>query len=195
MTTPTEDRDAVYKRFFGNNCTASHELLPLDPHIDVYTYKPRFLKRRFYTLVTSGMSDKPMAVPEGFSYRRVELILYVREPTDTCIRLLRYLAHIPHDQQTWFSAGGTMTNGVPPRPIFPNSALDCFLFLFPVVKPDCTLQEHLRIDGDDVRFMWVVPVSSEECEFVRSQGVAKLMAIFGKRNHPVVLDEMRDSYI
>ena len=41
-----------------------HELVSDQVHIDVYWVKPT-PKRPFHTLVTSGMSDKPMNTPDG----------------------------------------------------------------------------------------------------------------------------------
>jgi len=41
-----------------------HEIISTAVHIDIHWVKPNS-NFPFYTLVTSGMSDKPMTVPEG----------------------------------------------------------------------------------------------------------------------------------
>jgi hypothetical protein len=35
----TEAREEVYAKFFGKAATVSHEIIPLIPHIDVYTHE------------------------------------------------------------------------------------------------------------------------------------------------------------
>jgi hypothetical protein len=70
-------REAVYERIFGKPLSVSHELLPLVPHIDVYTIKRPQGNREVYSLVTGGMSDLEMTLPRGADKdvpRRVELI-------------------------------------------------------------------------------------------------------------------------
>jgi len=58
-----EARESVYERFFGKAARVFHEVIPLIPHIDVYTHDPGHDGRNFYTLVTGGMSDLEMTVP------------------------------------------------------------------------------------------------------------------------------------
>src|SRR3990172_5603140 len=187
-------REAIYEQLFGKITVVSHELLLKDPHIDVYTFAPGFADRPCYTLVTGGMSDFAMKDASGVDLRS-ELILYVDEPKPLYVNLLRYLAHIPHDQKTWFWHGSTMTNGDPPESLFEASALDTILFLYTVVSPDSKLWEHLVIEGRPAGFLWVVPITGPEREFVREHGVDELMEIFEEREHPVVLDERRKSYV
>jgi hypothetical protein len=52
-----------------------HELVSDLVHLDVHLIKPA-AGRDFHTLVTSGMSDRPMSVPEGAEeYRYSELLI------------------------------------------------------------------------------------------------------------------------
>src|SRR5579871_1705496 len=55
-----QQREAVYERLFGKPLGVSHELLPLVPHVDVYTFKRSQGDREVYSLVTGGMSDLEM---------------------------------------------------------------------------------------------------------------------------------------
>ena len=41
-----------------------HELIPLDVHVDIELIPPR-PERNFFTLVTAGMSEHAMSVPDG----------------------------------------------------------------------------------------------------------------------------------
>src|SRR5262245_24163080 len=49
--------------FVGPADSVFHELISDLVHVDVHLVQPR-KKRNYYTLVTSGMSDRPMAAPE-----------------------------------------------------------------------------------------------------------------------------------
>jgi hypothetical protein len=152
--------------------------------------------RDFYTLVTGGMSDAPMRVPKGTPFRRGELLLYVAEPTEQHVNLLRWLAGLPHIQKTtWYGFGTTMTNGRPPRPIFDDSVLDCFLFLEPVVGRDNTLHEKLEVDDDPVALLWVVPITNAECQYILDRDLSDFLNLLDKKEHPFVLDEGRRSYV
>src|SRR4051812_18812394 len=90
-------REEVYKRLFGEAESVSHEVLPLIPHIDIYTYYRRANDgSRTCILVTGGMSDVEMNLPAGAKApRRVELIFYCTEPKQEYINTMRWLAHFP----------------------------------------------------------------------------------------------------
>ena len=45
-----EQREAAYERLFGKPLSVSHELLPLVPHIDVYTFKRSQSDREVFSL-------------------------------------------------------------------------------------------------------------------------------------------------
>jgi hypothetical protein len=188
-------REKVFESFFGTPCTVNHELAPLVPHLDVYIFEPNREDRDFFTLATGGMSDLAMKVPSGVPFRRAELILYVEEPKDEYVNMLRWLAHLIHDQQTWMSPGSTMTNGQPPVPIFESSVLDCYFFLAPPLEPDNSLPEKFVLKEDPVTFLWVVPITHVECEFIRQRGLDDFLGVLDKRAHPFVLDPQRKSYI
>src|SRR6266849_7875689 len=55
----------------GEPSTVFHELASEHVHIDVHVVPPR-PDRDFYTLVTSGMSDKPMKVPKQVKGKGLE---------------------------------------------------------------------------------------------------------------------------
>jgi hypothetical protein len=68
-------REAAYEKLFGEPLGVSHELLPLVPHVDVYTFKRTSKKdgvdQVLYSLATGGMSDPsddpPSARSQGCS--------------------------------------------------------------------------------------------------------------------------------
>ena len=135
-------REAVYERLFGKPLSVSHELLPLVPHIDLYTFKRSQGNKEVYSLVTGGMSDLEMMLPRGADKdvpRRAELIFYCSEPRDEYIATLRWVAHFPHDSKSGLGHGHTMPNGNPPAPFWGSTDLDMLFFMPPIVKKDQTL--------------------------------------------------------
>ena len=65
-----------------------HELVSDKLHIDLHVVEPSE-KRNSYTLITSGMSDEPMAAPAGKdNYRFTELMLKYAEVSMTWVRIL-----------------------------------------------------------------------------------------------------------
>lgn len=190
-----EAREKVYVELFGSRHTVSHELLPLVPHIDVYIFEPGQRDRDFYTFVTGGMSDQPMSVPAGQLPRRAELILYARDPNREYVGLLRWLARIPHDQGSYYKSGTTMNNGQPAQPLFAKSKLDHLLFMQSIISPDNTLPELLSLDGDATELLWVLPITAQECGFIHKSGIGDFLDVLQEKQHPVVLDPARKSYV
>ena len=194
-------REAAYERLYGKPESVSHELLPQIPHIDVYTIK-RILKKaagneEFHVLMTGGMSDLRMRVPRaaGDAAHRVELIFYCGEPRDEYIETLRWIAHFPHDSKSWLGYGHTMPNGNPPAPFWGSDTLDTLVFLPPIIMKDQNLHEELSLSGDPVSFLWVVPLTTAECNFKLQNGFDALLDLFGKNKHPYVFDPKRASYV
>ena len=191
-------RQAVYEKLFGAALSVSHEVLPIVPHIDVYTFKRSQGDREVYSLVTGGMSDLEMALPrraEKDVPRRVELIFYCSEPRDEYISTLRFLAHFPHGSKSWLGHGHTMPNGNPPEPIWGTTELNTFFFLPPIVKKDQTLPTELKLEGEPVHFLWVVPLTTAECNFKLTRGFDAMLNLFQQNRHPYVFDPHRKSYV
>ncbi len=190
-------RNGVYGRLFGEVRDASPEPLPLVPRVDVHTYfRTGANGAKVCTLATSGMSDLAMNAPSGADVpRRVELIFYCQEPSADYIETLRWLAHFPHDQKTWIGSGHTIPNGNPPAPLWGSSVLDTILFLPTIVKLDRTLPDELILDGEPVHFLWVVPLTTPECNLKLAKGTDAILGLFGRNRHPHVFDPGRASYV
>jgi hypothetical protein len=193
-----QTREGVYERMFGKPLSVSHELLPLIPHIDLYTFKRSQGDKEVYSLVTGGMSDLEMMLPRGAAKdvpRRVELIFYCSEPRDEYIATLRWVAHFPHDSKSWLGHGHTMPNGNPPEPFWGSTELDTLFFLPPLVLKDQTLPSELTLGGEPVHFLWVVPLTTAECNFKLKRGFEAMLNLFETNRHPHVFDPHRKSYV
>ncbi|MFN3149638.1 suppressor of fused domain protein [Bremerella sp.] len=192
----TEQREKVYVEMFGENDTVLHELVPFVPHVDVYRFPPND-KRDFFTYVTGGMSDLPMNSPEelGPGYRRAEIVFYAKESRDEYPELLRTMAHFPHDNNSWLHYWHTFPNGQPPEPLFESPTLDTMFFMPSILSPDSTLEERLVLDSDPVSLLWLVPITTAECELKLEQGTEALLDLFQEQQHPFLFDVDRRSYV
>lgn len=193
-------RQKIYPSYFGPKFKVVRDASGEKPAIDVVIFEPgtskRGTERDYYCLVTSGMSDKPMRIPDGATFARAELLLYVEKPTDIHINVLQWLARLPHQQKTtWYGPGTTMTNGNPPQPIFDDSELDCYLFLSSIVGEDDVVHRELILDGDPTTLLWVVPIANRECQYIIKSGLDDFLEILDKANFSFVLNEKRRSCI
>lgn len=192
-----QTRDAAYEQLFGKALHVSHELLPLVPHIDVYVFQRKRGDQIVYALVTGGMSDLEMNLPRHAADvpRRVELIFYCAEPREEYISTLRWVAHFPHDNKSWLGHGHTMPNGNPPAPFWGSKILNTLFFLPPIVAKDQALPELLQLDGQPVHLLWVVPLTTPECNYKLARGFDAMLDLFQQHRHPHVFDPNRPSYV
>lgn len=192
-----EAREATYEKLFGKAQEVFHEIVPFIPHIDIYVYPPGHKGRSFFTLVTGGMSDIEMTLPANAigAASRIELIFYCEEPKKEYMEVIRRLAHFPHDNRTWLGNWHTMPNGQPSAQIWGSDVLDSFMFMPTIVRPDSTLEKELVLNGSSVHFLWLVPISTPECDFKLKKGANALLDLFDKYNHPPVFNPKRESYV
>lgn len=175
---------------FLGEATVWHEIISGAWPVDLYRFAPT-PERPFYTLVTSGLSTRPMSVPEGVEeWARAELVLCL--PADWPLtlgeggdlgdlgdenhawpsQLLRTLARLPHEHGTWLGWGHTVPNGHPPL------ALAGTGFTGSLIGPVVTLpDEFLKVEleeGGPLWFYGVFPLYPEEIEFKLNQGAQAL---------------------
>ena len=185
-------RRVVYQRMFGEPADVLADVE--SPPIDVHIYSPGHGQREFYTLITSGMSDRPMAVPDDLQKaRRAELALYVDQPGPSTVELLRTLAHAPFDHGLWLGHGHTLPNGDPPAALFPGSELSVVLVVQTVVSPERHTDEQVEIEGDPLNILCLLPITEAECQLKLSLGLDALLDKFNEEQLSFVLDPGRPS--
>lgn len=195
MTEPArnanESRLAAYGRLLGHATGRAEG----PAGVDVLQVPPGFHGRDFWTLLTSGLSDRRMAIPSdlGPEHARAELVLYVREPSPEHVRLLQTCAALAAEPETWLGHGHTIPNGQPPAPLFPGSQLKVLLLLRTILEPDAFLSDHLTIEGDPVSLLWLVPITAAELDLKLLQGLPALFQRFDEGGLSHVLDEGRES--
>jgi hypothetical protein len=173
---------AHIEQHIGSVAGVFHELLSDLVHVDIYNVAPT-AERPYHTLVTSGMSDLPMTTPEGTELPRYsELILslppdwplteeaFAEERNYWPIRLLKTLARLPHEYQTWLGFGHTVPhNGDPAEPYADNTELCCALLFQPLLFT----KEVISLKIDDDKTIWfysVVPLYQEEMDLKLKKG-------------------------
>ena len=171
-----------------------HELIFDLVHLDVHWIKPT-AKRPYHTLVTSGMSDRPMATPRGAeNYRYCELLLalpaawpiseqdFEDESNYWPVRWLKQLARFPHECDTWLFHGHTVPNGDPPEPFAGNTCFCGWILLPPRLAPGDF--EQLQLDASKtIHFLAIYPLYREEMNLKLEKGVDTL--IEGLEKHDV----------
>jgi hypothetical protein len=185
----------------GEVASVFHEIISDLVHIDVFYVEPTDAKP-YHTLITSGMSDLPMTVPDGAEeFQHAELLLglppswpltreaFQDERNYWPVRWLKMLARLPHEYDTWLGYGHTIPNGDPPKPFAPSTKLCCQLLLLPVLTPAefLTLETAERI----IHFYAVVPLYLEEMNFKLRHGTEALEELLRKQEVTELLDVRR----
>jgi predicted Zn finger-like uncharacterized protein len=186
----------------GKVASVFHELVSDLVHIDVHLVAPTD-DAPYYTLITSGMSDKPMNAPDELpDCRHAELMLslppdwpltqgdFADEQNYWPIRLLKVLARFPHEFDTWLWYGHSVPNGDPPEPFAAGTKLCCALVLAPALVPDAFLELPISADKT-IHFFSVVPLYKEEVAFKLKHGADALVERFNEHDVTEVLDVKR----
>lgn len=167
-----------------------HELVSEQVHIDIHWVKPT-AERPFHTLVTSGMSDKPMNTPkevEGCEYAELSICLpenwkvgeehFKDEKNYWPVRWLKVLARFPHEYNTWLCYGHTVPNGDPAEPFAENTQLNTMVLLPTIVFGE---EFHsLKLKNKSIDFYTLIPLYSEEVDLKMKKRVEALFEGFDK---------------
>ncbi|MEZ6139812.1 MAG: suppressor of fused domain protein [Zavarzinella sp.] len=163
--------------------------------IDLFLIEPDE-SRDYFTLVTCGMSSRPMDVPItdpddlvlAPRRRYAELVLALpptwpiysdllrEEDYFWPIRWLKRIARLPHLYSDWVATGVTIPNGNPPQPVAPSTELCSFLLHEPMLFPEefRTLQREEQI----INFYSLVPLYEDELNFKIANKTDKLTQLF-----------------
>jgi len=200
-----EGLTAHLERFFGADYGGVfHELVSDLVHVDVHAVEATD-ERPWTMLVTSGMAERPMTVPEGLEDERfAELVLalppdwplskdaFDDEANYWPIRLLKTLARLPHEFETFLYYGHTVPNGDPPEPYAPSTDFRCAL----VLPPQLTSEEFDTLTLDDgrvVHFYGVYPLYADEMKLKLDKGVEAIVALFEEHGVTELVDVRRPS--
>ncbi len=193
--------EAHIEKHLGPSPTVFHELISDKVHIDLHVVPPTEA-RPFYSVVTSGMSDKPMNVPEGCEeLRYAELMIclppdwpmedkdWKDENNYWPIRLLKFLARMPHEYDTFLSLWHTVPNGDPPEKLGDTDFLCAYIGGAETTPEDFW---QLKIDEQKtIIFLGVYPLYKEEMDLKMKKGAEALEELFEKNKITELLDVKR----
>ena len=179
-----EALEAHLRAYLGPCATVYHEIVSTTVHLDLYIYAPTEA-RPYFTIVTSGISARPLHVPEGAEeFGRLELMLYL--PADWNFdfkaggeaawwpfRLLKFLGRFVHEYRTFLAPGHTVAESDPPEPYMNNTLLSMALLLSPVLEEEGF--DQLAIEGTPCRFLWVWPITNDEGRLKIKVGLQALL--------------------
>lgn len=195
--------EAHIEKHIGPIQTVFHELMSDLVHVDVHQVPPTD-DRPFWTLVTSGMSDRPMTVPEGaegLTFAELMICLPSEWPLSQeafedennywPVRLLKVLARLPHEYETWLGPGHTIPNGGEEDvPYADNTGFTCALIMPPIVAVPSEFGE-LQLPDRTIKFYAVWPMYPAEVNFKLNRGMERLLDRFEKHAVTEVVDVTR----
>jgi len=190
------------EQHIGPIATVWHEILSDLVHIDVHQVAPT-ADRPFWTLVTTGMSDLPMAAPAGqkeWAFAELMICLpkewkmgeidFKDERFYWPVRWLKFLARFPHKYRTWLSLGHTIPNGDPPKPFHESVSFDCMMLMRPKTVSTEFWTLPIR-ESKKIHFFSIVPLYPGELELKLQKGSEELERLFEKCKVSELVDPKR----
>ncbi len=200
-----QEVEAHVERHIGKVELVFHELLSDLIHLDVL-YVPATADRPYHTLVTSGVSDEPMKVPEGMEkFNRAELLIalppdwplsdkaFQNEANYWPVRWLKQIGRLPHQYSTWIGWGHTIPNGDPAEPIA-NTNFVGVMVAPPYWLPSEFFQLHTAGD-ETISFYNLVPLYQEEMELKLQKGADELEERFEAEHVGFILNTGRTNVV
>jgi hypothetical protein len=206
------------EKHLGPTPLVFHELISPHAHIDLHVVPPTHLPpsedhplgTNHFTIVTSGMSCKPMNVPEEADQtpRFAELMIALPENwpgmfpdgkfDDAAmkdernwwpIKWLKMMARLPHEYDTFLGIGHTIPNGEGAEPFAANTKLGCMMVMPPLLCPKAS---ELLIDDDvTISFYSLFPIYREEMHLKLKKGLDPLFKKFEEAEVTELIDPNR----
>lgn len=174
------------QKYFGPIHMVYHEVVSHLVHVDVYHILPS-KERPYHTLITQGMSDKPMVTPPDVEESKyAELLCFLPSDWDVSeegfkdetiywpIENLKFLARFPHELDTWIGFGHTVQNDNPIQPFASNTKLCASFILPPLITGEEGWTAHIR-EEKNVSFYNVIPLYESEMNYKMKRGTDKLL--------------------
>ncbi len=194
------------EKYIGKIDMVFHELISDQVHIDLHWIKPT-AERPFHTLVTSGMSDKPMSAPQEMNdFRYAELCIclpaewkisnedFEDENNYWPLRWLKMLSRFPHEYNTWLGYGHTIPNGNPAEPFTNQTRLNTMLLLPPMLFDEGF--HELKITAEKTIYFYALyPLYQEEVDLKMKKGVEGLYEGFEQIGLTDILDINRPNSV
>jgi len=179
-----------------------HEFVSDLVHLDVHVIVPT-PERNYFTLVTSGMSDRPMTPPEEYAEDKYAELMMCLPPdwplseggsddleVQWPVELLKFLARMPHEYETWFAESHTVPNTEAFEPYAPNTKFCAVTFAAPKTVPAEFAQLKVAEDKT-IRFLAVIPLYLAEIKLALKKGSEPLFELLEANQVTEILDLKR----
>jgi predicted Zn finger-like uncharacterized protein len=206
--TPHLDRITAHlEEHLGPCAGVFHEIISDEVHLDLLVFPPtgepeseqRPAGGNHYTVVTAGMSARPMSVPAGEDAPSPYAELMVALPSDWPglsptggfdtdvmsdvrywwpLQWLKSIARMPHEYNTFVTIGHTIPNDESADPYAPDTKLGCMLVMPTILAP--ALNEPLVADDALIHFYALCPLYPQEMNLKLKRGLPALFELFGK---------------
>ncbi|MDQ0361504.1 suppressor of fused domain protein [Breznakia pachnodae] len=193
-----EQLDTFISEHFGSADNVFHEIVSPDIHLDIGIIAPTS-ERNYYTLVTMGMGAHKMNIPpqlEGFfGYAELMIVLppdwKIEDNSEEWywpIRLLKGLARLPINCDTWLGFGHTIDNQ---GPFADTTNLSSSM----LVSPFSVEEKGTFVDMDSkrVHFYQIIPLYNEEVNYKLEQDAESLLELM-KDEYPFIINPNRKNY-
>lgn len=192
--------DAHIGQYFGPVTSVVHEFASHLVGVHIYVVGPTE-ERPFQTLITSGMSERPMTVPQGhgispFAELMISLPADWQLDGDQAwpIRMLKQVARLPHEYGTWIGEWHSVPNGDPAEPYAPGTP-----FAGVVVAPMVRVPAQARVievaDGSTINLLALVPLHPAELRLKIAKGTGALIEQLDRGDVSELLDPDRPSLV
>lgn len=185
------------EKYIGKVDLVFHELVSDYLHIDVLIVNPT-KEDPTYKLITSGMSDFPMVLPDEVEQPKyLELMItlpsYWKLDSESLndenwywpIRLIKFLARFPHDYNTFLGWGHTIGPDVENTYYSKNVKFCSSILLGSIMYEEDFLTLKIN-ENKEILFLSVVPLYKEEAEFKINNGSDKLIETMNEYSEVVI---------
>jgi hypothetical protein len=152
----------------------------------------------FWTYITGGMSLRTMVLPGNVNpdhddgvLERAEYVFYASEKSERYIDMLALLVVFPFIDETFVARGHTVGLA---QPLDDAGVLTAVFLLSSLFSGHRDVFESVRVHGDRVNYLWVVPISGAERALKVKEGRNALLDLLEENGNPVVFPGARASW-
>ncbi len=158
------------------------------------------LRRPVSVLMTNGLSDYKMSVPENTDENEYNEIYFclpsywewedMENPrTNWVFSWIQRLAKHVIEHNTWFGHGHTMPCGAEMEPLSETMTQNHFILSNPLLLEMELLP--VTVDGREINFLGIIPIFSDEMDYKQGKGTFKLMQKLSNKGVTEQLDDFR----
>ncbi|MBE6115805.1 MAG: suppressor of fused domain protein [Erysipelotrichaceae bacterium] len=192
-----DEFETYIEETFGDFELVYHEIVSPDIHLDIIIVPPD-PQENYYKLITMGAGAYEMDIPEEiqeYDLSRAEYVIYLPAQWDLeneseeaywPIRMLKDVARLPLNTQTWLADGHTVYHSEDREPFANNTNLNS-LVLLRRCDYDFTPLHFRFSSGEKINFYQLFPLYQEELDYKWDNDLEALMDLFDDvRDFPLI---------